>query len=287
MNVLKPIVDSHKRNLTRGDVWALAATVGAELSQPRKASFKADFPFKEVGRVNCENINRICRNKDGVSHGCRANRGPHREIPGANTNTHELFSFFKKEYDFDMQETVAIMGAHTIGQIHKKNSGINGTNGWVLHNRRLDIEYYKELVGGKAVKSKMSNLINMAPNWKRHFENNPENSPHEDINVWRGLPEGPDGRFIVMLNADISLVRDLDSKNMNSKTGKVSCQFVKRSGDDPVCPQAMGSIRQVARYKHDNNLWIRDFEKVLRRMTIARYEVTTNCDNGICKLRKL
>jgi hypothetical protein len=72
-----------------------------------------------------------------------------REIPGANTNTHELFTFFQKNFGFNQRQTVAIMGAHTLGVLQRKNSGINGPNGWVINKHRFDNEYYHHLIGGR------------------------------------------------------------------------------------------------------------------------------------------
>jgi hypothetical protein len=94
------------------------------------------------------------------------------------------------------------------------------------------------------------------------------------------------GRFIVMLNADIAIVRDLNENNMNSETGEVSCQFVDRSGNDPTCPHVDGALQEAARYTFNNEAWLIDFEDVLRRMVNAGYVITTNCVDDICKLRR-
>ena len=148
IDALAPIVDKYKALMSRADVWALATMVGSEVSQPEDADFSVDFAFTEFGRIDCENQQTVCRNEAGISHGCSVKRGPHRILPGANVNTHEIFSFFKTNYGFNTRETVAIMGAHTIGVLARENSGIDGSNGWVLNNRELDNVYYEELVGG-------------------------------------------------------------------------------------------------------------------------------------------
>lgn len=285
IRALAPVVSAHEGNLTRGDIWFLAALEGSRVSQDPDASFHGDFELTEFGRINCEKQQTICRNEHGTVHPCISTRGPHREIPGANTNTHELFSFFSKNYNFNQAEVVALMGAHTIGVLIPENSGIQGKDGWVLDNRILNNEYYAELIGG-GPQSSMNSKINNAPNWKRFFERQDSGSQFDDVGIWHGLPEGENGRVIVMLNADIALVRDLDSDNMNSETGKVKCQFVERSGNDPVCPGVSGAINQAAKYKNNNGLWITDFEKVLRKMANAKYKVTSNCIDGLCKLAK-
>ncbi|KAI2508295.1 peroxidase [Fragilaria crotonensis] len=244
IRALAPIVSAHEGNLTRGDIWFLAALEGSRVSQDPDESFHGDFELTEFGRINCEKQQTICRNEHGTVHPCISTRGPHREIPG-----------------------------------------IQGKDGWVLDNRIMNNGYYAELIGG-GPQSSMNSKINNAPNWKRFFERQDSGSQFDDVGIWHGLPEGENGRVIVMLNADMALVRDLDSDNMNSETGKVKCQFVERSGNDPVCPGVSGAINQAAKYKNNNGLWITDFEKVLRKMANAKYKVTSNCIEGLCKLAK-
>jgi Peroxidase len=279
INALTPIVTKYKGLMSRTDVWVLATLVGSQVSQPKNADFKVDFALTEFGRIDCEKQQSVCRNEAGVSHGCSATRGPHRVLPGANTNSHDLFAFFSNNFGFNQRETVAILGAHTIGVLNRKNSGIDGPNGWVVENRILDNGYYVELVGPSG------NLVQGAPNWKRHFEDNSD-LPQADLNVWHGLPPALNGRFIVMLDSDIAIVRNLNGNNMNSKTGQVSCQFIDRSGNDPTCPQLSGALQEAARYKFSNRAWLIDFQSVLRKMSNRGYSITSNCIGGLCKLAK-
>lgn len=267
----------------------MSVLVGPEVSQPD--GFRVDFDFLEFGRVDCEDVHDRCFNKDDDEHGCTPKRGPHREIPGANTGTEELFKFFRDNFDFNERETVAIMGAHTIGELARENSGVDGRDGWLLEKRRFDNEYYIELVGGSGPDDSIRNLVDGAPNWRRHFESNSDQADFEDIHVWLGLPEGFDGRRIIMLNVDIATVRDLNEGNMNMETGEVSCQFVTgrnadREPDTPdTCPHARGAIREAARYRFDNRAWLRDFEDTCRRMLNNGYTVNENeCFGNVCKL---
>jgi hypothetical protein len=90
------------------------------------------------------------------------------------------------------------------------------------------IEYYHELIGGSKRTDPFDTFINNAPNWQQTVEtNNPNGIP--DRHVWTG---NPGGVKIVMLNADIAMVRDLNSTNMD-ENGKVSCNF-RRQGACPV-----------------------------------------------------
>ena len=85
-------------------------------------------------------------------------------LPEADITTSELFHFFDNEFGFSVKETVALMGAHTIGTLARENSGFNGTNGWVRDNLLLDNDYYHELVGGEE-ESSTQDLIELVPPW--------------------------------------------------------------------------------------------------------------------------
>lgn len=280
INALAPIVTKYKALLSRADIWALAAMVGSQVSQPEDATFKVNFDFTEFGRIDCEKQQSVCLDQAGVSHGCSATRGPHREIPSPKINTHELFAFFRNNFGFNTSETVAIMGGHTIGELSRNDSGIDGPNGFVTRNRILDNEYYTELVGD------VGNLVQGAPIWKQHFEDNSDLEKFDDIYVWRRLPPALNGSFIVMTDADIAIVRDLSKQNLNPQTGQVNCQFVNKAGSQPTCPQLNGALDEAARYKFSNRSWLIDFEAALRKMLNAGYSITSDCVGDLCRLVK-
>ena len=287
INALAPIVKKYAGVLSRADIWAMSAMVGPDVSQPRNANFRVDFDFTEFGRIDCEKQQTECRNAAGVSHGCSATRGPHREVPGMNTNTHDLFTFFQKQYGFSTADTVAIMGAHTIGTLERKNSGVDGSDGWVIHKRRFDNEYYHHLIGGTKASDPIETLVQDAPNWTRLRQLNHDLVGIHDVNIWRGKPPELKGGFIVMLNADIAIVRDLNTNNMDPETGKVRCQFVDRSGtSSPTCPMANGALQHAARYTFNNKAWLIDFQSALRRLLNAKYRISSTCFEGICRLVK-
>jgi len=50
---LEPLVEKYNGLLSRADMWAMAALVGADISQPR-GDFRVDFKFDSWGRRNCE-----------------------------------------------------------------------------------------------------------------------------------------------------------------------------------------------------------------------------------------
>ena len=100
--------------LSRADIWALAALVGCDQAQ---GSSNVDFSMLWYGRVDCENANQACLDADGEEVPCSATRGPHRGLPNINMRTDNLYGFFQDEFGFNQRDTVAIMGAHTIGKL--------------------------------------------------------------------------------------------------------------------------------------------------------------------------
>jgi cytochrome c peroxidase len=138
IQALRPVVSkfaNSQTKLTRADIWALSSAVGAEVMQ---TTDRVSFDLLSVGRVNCENANTVCRNEQGNVHDCSDIRGPSRNHPSMNLNSRDLFGFFSDEFGFSTKQTVAIMGAHTLGKLRKANSGVDGPNGWLINNKVFD-----------------------------------------------------------------------------------------------------------------------------------------------------
>jgi len=93
---LEPFVDFYSTVLTRADVWALGALTAAEELQDGSGARR--YEFRYYGRESCND----------------PTGGPHRVLPGSHLVTSELLDFFATTFDFSEQETVAIMGAHTL-----------------------------------------------------------------------------------------------------------------------------------------------------------------------------
>lgn len=162
IDALAPVIAVHtsEGGLTRADIWAMAAMVSAEDAQPNNNA-QQDYNFEWYGRSTCDAI-------DGKG-------GPDRELPSADLDTHQLLAFFFDEFGLDGRETVALMGAHSIGTLTRANSGFDGANGWTRNNRVLDNRYYSELIGGNRNEftDNMDTLLN-APNWNQVLITNPE-----------------------------------------------------------------------------------------------------------------
>lgn len=276
IDLLQPIVNRHAKNgFSRADVWALAATVAADVSQ--QPDSRVDITLKWWGRVDCENAGQPCRGPNGENVSCSSKKGPHHEFPNLHMHTSDLYSFMRNQFNFNQRDTVAIMGAHTLGKIRTENFKIDGPNGWVLDNKVLNNQYYGELVGGQNPNDPIDVLINDAPAWRRAIENT--------VRHWVGSPGGVK---IVMLNTDIALVRNLDSSNMDKSIGRVTCAFednTARAAGISVCPHVDGALQTAAEFFHDNIKWLRAFRDVLDRMMTNKYK-RNSCNDKICKLSK-
>jgi len=245
--------------LSRADIWALAAMVGAEMTQSQQ-EFRMDY----VGRIDCEDTGNVCRNANGNVRPCRFDLGDAREMPGSNLLTHELLDFFSHEFGFNPQEVVALMGAHSIGTASRQNSGFDGPEGWDDTNDRLDIDYYRKLIGG-GNPNNLGDLID-APNWNQETIRNSGDIP--DRVQWRRRKGNNRNQDIIGLNVDISLCRDLSGRIQTS--GSVSCRFKRNN----ACPHAASTIFLMANYRFNENLFLRDFESVFKKTIINGYEVS-------------
>mmetsp|Transcript_26642 Transcript_26642/g.53379 ORF Transcript_26642/g.53379 Transcript_26642/m.53379 type:complete len:1010 (-) Transcript_26642:117-3146(-) len=283
IEALQPVVDLYSHTdfgVTRADLWVLAALEGASGSQdtlePR------EFAMEWVGRPTCEDLNSVCVDNNGNDNGCSEDRGPHRELPSPDLDTKELLAYFQAEFDYqEAWETVAIMGAHSLGTLSRENSGFNGINGWLGNTRDLNNAYYDDLMGGASDLDDFETLMESA-DWEQVYVNN------EDIgtpNRWE-YERGVDPHF-VMLNTDIALVRDL-SEGLIGDEGEVSeCQVRcgRRNGNGcalPRCPHAEETWEAVKTYKFDNEEFLADFEVSFKKMLTTGAETDAGCASSLC-----
>jgi Peroxidase len=128
IDALAPIVaelENIKLGFSRADIWALAVLIAADESQD-KMKFSDAFV---AGRKTCETVG-SCNLRPSTK--C-AKEGPdvRSDFPTTILTTHQLLDFMNDHFGFNMNETVALMGAHTLGKALPENSGYEGENGWV------------------------------------------------------------------------------------------------------------------------------------------------------------
>lgn len=296
VNALKTIVEKYTSpayGLSRADIWALAALVGSEVSQN-----DISFPMEYIGRIDCENAHEICYKDNGNEQPCRDNRGPHRPLPESDMTTSQLLHWFSQHFDFSARETVAIMGAHTLGGAHRENSGFDGAAGWVNNPARLSNGYYNMICAPPGREGAISDFESamFAPAWDLEFIDNSETSfgtpdryqwfHQKDAN--RDDAEDINLEKLLMLNADIALVRDLEG-HLQPNGNVPTCQFrclnnACRDNTLPRCPHAVQTFDTVVEYEADNLLWLNDFSAAFRKMLIRGYSPVENCTEIPCSL---
>jgi hypothetical protein len=128
LDALDPIVfelENPGLGFSRADIWALAALVATDVSQNNLVFSDAFVP----GRLNCETVG-TCRLRP-TSRCAREGPDTAADFPTTILTTHELIAFMNEHFGFNVDETVALMGAHTLGKALPENSGYQGQNGWV------------------------------------------------------------------------------------------------------------------------------------------------------------
>jgi len=206
-----------------------------------------------VGRINC----------DGPS-----DKGPSRIFPSSNLDTAGLIHFFSQEFGFDAEETIAIMGAHTIGVLNRRNSGFDGPGGWTPNNFLLDNGYFNGLINQK---------------WNQKRSKNGDLSNISDQFQWERGKDGPNDNSI-LLNVDVAIVNDITAK-LNVNTGEVRCGFAPQKGDGKSgkCPWASLTRGIAQSFSNDNTLWLKKFEQVMTKMTNHGYNSSEECLKPPCK----
>ena len=274
IDAIYPIVDKFKASYSRADIWAMATLVSADLAVVDGRPHGYHFLMRYIGRHDCSGAD-----AKGVG-------GPDITMPTNDLTTHELLAFFAKNFEFDLAETVTVMGVHAVAVAHRENIGfgnIGKEDGWVYKadDYELNNRYYDMLVGDDM-------------SWQIELVHNEGDIPsrYQWFQEKKGETERP-----IMTNSDMGLARDL-SAYMNvdedGNTGAVSCVYKSEeeetnneSGSDSgsggymrertlknkpaVCPVAHDTVEMMLKYREDNELFLIDFEHVLEKMLKSGY----------------
>ena len=156
-----------------------------------------------------------------------------RKLPKAHGNLNATLKFFKDELGFSAQETVALIGAHTLGRAHRRVSGFNGR--WTSTFDSLVNGFYRDLI-------------------------NPNHGFRQTVlGSTRNLP-GPFFQWVFsegrrcFLNSDMSLFKEI-RPNID---GKTSCAYDN-------CPRA-ATAHIVEKYANDFSAWLIDFFAAYQKM---------------------
>ena len=225
--------------------------------------------------------------------------GPDVDMPGNDMTNHELISWFYDHFDFTMDETVAIMGAHNVAIAARHNQGFGNLDeygnhkeeGWVYNAKEyiLDNRYYEILVDKE---------------WALELVHNEEYDDIPSRYQWYLEKDGKDERPI-MTNSDMALVYDMEEymyEDEYGNDGAIDCEYKSYDGyyDDsydekkdyhdydssdkdyhtrrladgkPTCPHASHTIDKILEYKEDNTKFLYDFEHVLIKMINNGYRI--------------
>ena len=181
------------------------------------------------------------------------------------------------------------MGAHAVAVATRENVGFGNLGkeeGWVFEAEDyiLDNRYYDMLVGEE------SDPVSTAPNWALELVDNDTLEGIPSRYQWFHEEDGEEERPI-MTNADMALVRDLSdhmSVDADGNEGAVNCSFkdsektagegstytrrrVLETSKKVACPVASHTIEKMVELKMDNELFLYEFEKVLKKMVKNGY----------------
>merc|ERR1711874_388850 len=214
------LANSYDSLLSRADFWALAGVYAVdktiELNNDDCGEDDCEVPDSGLvfqwGRTDCDTA-------------------PYTDVdvglPSALLDHAHVMSFFAGEFGFDDNETVALLGAHTLGRASSDNSGFSGT--WINGEANFfNNEYYKKLVDSSLT-------------W-RHRDAGTDNWQ------WNVLGE------VFMLNADVALYKDI----LVNSVGESSCDFT-------TCAAAP-TATAVDAFAASNDAWIAEFTKVYTKM---------------------
>lgn len=264
---LDPVVNRYASSgLSRTDIWMLSAIVASDVLQPSDESIS--WPFNWIGRKTCAELNNnFCRDENGQRTRCDEDRGPHRHLPHADIGTGAIADFFNKEFGWNEQETVAIMGAHSVGTMRRRTLGFDGD--WDLTNDVLDNGYYIELVG---------NENEDPPNFRQVVVRN---------NDLRSIPSRMQfvatnkGQRVSMLTADVAMAKQIDEGVNLLSDGTVTCSF---KGSNR-CPDAQEFVSHMRRYSRNTGVFLEDFRDVMYQMIDHGYRRKGVCPRGeVCVL---
>ena len=262
---LDPLYNTHKASMgdiSRADFYILAAyTALEEATVSQTDKFTGTMKF---GRADCP----TSPTEDETN----------TVFPKATWDFEQAHTFFQSEFGFvDRQESVAILGAHTLGRTRTDNSGFEGRwvrgsgAGGVRNTEILDNQYYLQLRGNWTQKQVAESGMFQ---WQR---------PGTDPNVKSEAGQGSQPN--IMLNVDMGILfkMDTDIGNgvtpiLNENTGENQCLIVVVSSNCIVGTEccetslantgrANNNFRRYTKGSSQNTLFIQDFTAAFRKMT--------------------
>mmetsp|Transcript_105 Transcript_105/g.357 ORF Transcript_105/g.357 Transcript_105/m.357 type:complete len:393 (-) Transcript_105:444-1622(-) len=260
--------------LSRADVWALAAMTANENAQdPANAAVNREFPLAKTGRLTC---------KENDPKG-----GPHRVMPTGNGNYEFVKDFCVNTFALQTdRECTALLGAHTLGQALRNNSGFDGP--WTLNPNCLDQRYYTALLRTDFIQLAVAGTGTVQWMFNRFTQTTTREKRQLTKFLLTGKGPAAPGRKmldatgetlsfddVMFLNIDISLAKKFELEDYDSS-------FVKEPSI--VAPWYTGLLTKefndfeesdffpfVQEFNNDVGVWLEEYERVYQIMIETRY----------------
>ena len=233
---------SYKGKLSRADFYALSAVVALNRSTASAPDKFLGLNNFKVGREDCRTSPVEIQDVDP---------------PKGTDGTTKTFDFFKNQFGFKLKESVALLGAHTLGRCHLQNSGFVGS--WVdetfstvppdqfdlAPTSVLDNSYYRMFIDIVPWFQVTINGTNKQWQLPSHQIPNDQLSPSEQTTL--------------LLNSDMAnswVIKPVD------KFGTVSC--APTSNTIP-CRHSDAHVHARS-FARSNSLWVAEFSKAFNRM---------------------
>lgn len=217
--------------MSRADFWAACATeaiiYAVELDDCNKDKLPT-IPYY-FGRKDCKTSPKSQKDK---------------AAPTGQYGWKDIYKWFSDNFDFNEWETVAIIGAHTLGEVNYKTSGY-GTRYWTKKPFVFSNQYYID-------------MIDDGKKWTQYKVNC--DSSFGCLYQWNDVG---DSNEFVMLNCDMSMYLDID-KDMDYTTGQVDCDW-------KTCSINSETAEITENYAKYNQWWLNDFVYAYIKMITVGY----------------
>jgi catalase (peroxidase I) len=165
------------------------------------------------------------------------------DFPNPHGNLTHVLTFFRDEFNMTTRQTVAIIGAHSLGAAGIQQSGFRGP--WAPPTTRFNHQFYTALVSSN----------NM---WFQEAINETQSSVFPDVRYqWSSNVTGRPQ--LLMLNADMALFKyiqpDMDGQEINT-----TCRVLNTN-----CPPSM-TASIVEEFANNNTLFMEEFGPAFQLM---------------------